>query len=158
MVHCVSSIRRYRDETDKVACRSQSQCEHCREYLPSPIKLVLIADRIHDAVSPHEPHGLLPRHSSKEAEWYVKCPSLPALADRSVLIQPNLRFFHELFGWEVELARREEDERQRLAAQMREQGLTGKDGDIESPAGRKKREILYSWPSFCRDLVRHFPP
>ncbi|EIW69112.1 hypothetical protein TREMEDRAFT_44314 [Tremella mesenterica DSM 1558] len=42
----------------------------------------------------------------------------------NVLIQPNLRFFHELFGWEVELARREGDE----------------------------RRILYSWPSFCRDL------
>jgi len=75
------------------------------------------------------------------------------LADQAVLIQPNLRFFHELFGWEVELARREEDERQRLSAQMREQGLTGPDGDIESPGARRKREILYSWPSFCRDLV-----
>jgi dual specificity MAP kinase phosphatase len=75
------------------------------------------------------------------------------LADRLVLIQPNLRFFHELFGWEVELARREEDDRQRLMAQMREQGLVGPDGVVESPGARKKREILYSWPSFCRDLV-----
>jgi dual specificity MAP kinase phosphatase len=45
-----------------------------------------------------------------------------------VLIQPNLRFFHELFGWEVELAKREAWE------------------------GRPRR-IVYSWPSFCRDLV-----
>jgi len=47
----------------------------------------------------------------------------------NVLIQPNLRFFHELFGWEVELARREAEENNGM-----------------------RRRILYSWPSFCRDL------
>jgi dual specificity MAP kinase phosphatase len=78
---------------------------------------------------------------------------------RPVLIQPNLRFFHELFGWEVELARREAEDRQRLADQMRQQGLTaGPGGDIVSPGGPTKREILYAWPSFCRDLVSYTVP
>jgi dual specificity MAP kinase phosphatase len=83
---------------------------------------------------------------------------LGQISDDVVLIQPNLRFFHELFGWEVELARREEDERQRIAEHMRQEGVTaGPDGDVGSPGGPKKREILYSWPSFCRDLVSfHF--
>ena len=54
----------------------------------------------------------------------------------NVLIQPNLRFFHELFGWEVELARKEE-------------GKAG--GGTVSELGR--RRIMYSWPAFCRDIV-----
>ena len=54
----------------------------------------------------------------------------------NVLIQPNLRFFHELFGWEVELARREEEAIRR--------------GEMEI---EERRRIYYSWPSFCRDLV-----
>jgi hypothetical protein len=116
----------------------------------------LMLDRIHDAIPPHELDGCLPSNSSKEVKRFVHLHYLPArsLSDDVVLIQPNLRFFHELFGWEVELARREEDERQRIAEHMRQEGVTaGPDGDVGSPGGPKKREILYSWPSFCRDLV-----
>ena len=72
-----------------------------------------------------------------------------------VLIQPNLRFFHELFGWEVELARREEDERTNMV--HHQQARKGEGGLVEGlsglEVGGKKREIMYSWPSFCRDLV-----
>jgi dual specificity MAP kinase phosphatase len=57
----------------------------------------------------------------------------------NVLIQPNLRFFHELFGWEVELAKREEEE-------LRSNGGAG-------DAGVRSRRIMYSWPAFCRDIV-----
>lgn len=78
-------------------------------------------------------------------------PSREALLTDTVLIQPNLRFFHELFGWEVELARREEDERLRMVQQAQEQGLEAGVEGLE--LGGRKREIMYSWPSFCRDLV-----
>jgi dual specificity MAP kinase phosphatase len=49
-----------------------------------------------------------------------------------VLIQPNLKFLHELLGWEVET----------------------KASETSDPYARKA-EILqrYSWPSLCRDLV-----
>lgn len=53
----------------------------------------------------------------------------------NVLIQPNLRFFHELFGWEVELAKKEAEEA-RVS------------GGVVIP-----RRIVYSWPAFCRDIV-----
>ena len=53
----------------------------------------------------------------------------------TVLIQPNLKFLHELLGWEIETRA------------------------IES-LGRSmdNSEILqrYSWPSLCRDLVSDF--
>lgn len=75
----------------------------------------------------------------------------------AVLIQPNLRFFHELFGWEVELARREEDERARMMQQQQQQAQDqerGLEAGVEGLELRgRKREIMYSWPSFCRDLV-----
>lgn len=71
----------------------------------------------------------------------------------NVLIQPNLRFFHELFGWEVELARDEAEER---AARRREAEAAG----VRDPQALKlveeeipRRRILYSWPTFCRDVV-----
>ncbi|WVQ78690.1 hypothetical protein IAT38_000777 [Cryptococcus sp. DSM 104549] len=68
----------------------------------------------------------------------------------NVLIQPNLRFFHELFGWEVELARQEES-----AALARREAAV-REGVRDEEALRliegEKRKITHSWPSFCRDL------
>lgn len=70
-----------------------------------------------------------------------------------MLIQPNLRFFHELFGWEVELARMEAEERE---ARKREAIAAG----VRDPAALAlldreppPRKILYTWPTFCRDVV-----
>ncbi|WVF66835.1 hypothetical protein IAT40_001577 [Kwoniella sp. CBS 6097] len=74
----------------------------------------------------------------------------------NVLIQPNLRFFHELFGWEVELARQEEEmSRQRgdIAAEGTGNPKALKlsiDGSNHQEV--EPRRIVYSWPSFCRDL------
>lgn len=62
----------------------------------------------------------------------------------NVLIQPNLRFFHELFGWEIELARKEAEEMK--AAHMASAGGSGM-------ADMGQRRIMYSWPAFCRDIV-----
>lgn len=73
-----------------------------------------------------------------------------------VLIQPNLRFFHELFGWEIELARREEAEIERQCAEAR---LAGMEDAIKVLQGQgRKRRIVYSWPAFCRDLVSVVTP
>lgn len=86
-----------------------------------------------------------------------------------MLIQPNLRFFHELFGWEVELARREQEEEEAEAAKA--QATSGKGHSVHKStaaaiagpnltaasctiAGKRgARRIMYSWPAFCRDLV-----
>lgn len=72
----------------------------------------------------------------------------------TVLIQPNLRFFHELFGWEVELAKAEE---KALAMKKEEYERNGKHDEAELQAIQRaeeaKRRIYYSWPAFCRDLV-----
>ncbi|BEI80203.1 hypothetical protein CcaverHIS002_0107320 [Cutaneotrichosporon cavernicola] len=70
----------------------------------------------------------------------------------NVLIQPNLRFFHELFGWEVELSRseaecREERKREAVAAGVRDPSALAL-LDREPPP----RKILYTWPTFCRDV------
>jgi dual specificity MAP kinase phosphatase len=71
----------------------------------------------------------------------------------NVLIQPNLRFFHELFGWEVELARAEAEQRERRRREAQLQGVRDPTAlallDQETPV----RRILYSWPTFCRDVV-----
>lgn len=48
---------------------------------------------------------------------------------RSVLIQPNLKFLHELLGWEIEIRA------------------------IESSISNAEILQRYSWPSLCRDLV-----
>lgn len=78
----------------------------------------------------------------------------------NVLIQPNLRFFHELFGWEVELARKEaEDSRVAREAQAQiHPRAGGAEGDMTMVDGQdvavpEPRRIMYSWPAFCRDLV-----
>jgi dual specificity MAP kinase phosphatase len=77
----------------------------------------------------------------------------------NVLIQPNLRFFHELFGWEVELARKEaEDARVAREAQAQARANAGEGGDMpmldgQDPVIPEPRRITYSWPAFCRDLV-----
>lgn len=70
----------------------------------------------------------------------------------AVLIQPNLRFFHEMFGWEVELVRREMalgSERRRAAEA---QGVVDQQ-ELDRLEKEGVRTIMYSWPSFCRDLV-----
>lgn len=69
----------------------------------------------------------------------------------NVLIQPNLRFFHELFGWEVELARAEEEERAALKRQAEASGV--RDAAALALLDKDARRILYSWPTFCRDVV-----
>ncbi|KLT41067.1 hypothetical protein CC85DRAFT_248296 [Cutaneotrichosporon oleaginosum] len=70
----------------------------------------------------------------------------------NVLIQPNLRFFHELFGWEVELARAEAEERAARKREAIEAGVRDPSAlallDREPPP----RKILYTWPTFCRDV------
>lgn len=70
----------------------------------------------------------------------------------NVLIQPNLRFFHELFGWEVELARAEALERARKRREATLQGVRDQSALalLDDPP---QRRILYSWPTFCRDVV-----
>ena len=69
----------------------------------------------------------------------------------SVLIQPNLRFFHELFGWEVELARQEQQELESQRENIMINGIPDASAmSIQEVGGRR---IYYSWPSFCRDLV-----
>ncbi len=73
------------------------------------------------------------------------------------MIQPNLRFFHELFGWEVELAKAEAK-----MIQMKKEELEKSEMKDESAvealrkAEENKRKIYYAWPSFCRDLVGLF--
>ncbi|KAL1410199.1 tyrosine/serine/threonine protein phosphatase pps1 [Vanrija albida] len=70
----------------------------------------------------------------------------------NVLIQPNLRFFHELFGWEAELARTEAEEREARRKEAEAKGVRSPAAlallDNEIPP----RPILYSWPTFCRDV------
>ncbi|WOO78923.1 Dual specificity protein phosphatase PPS1 [Vanrija pseudolonga] len=70
----------------------------------------------------------------------------------NVLIQPNLRFFHELFGWEAELARTEAEEREERRKEAESKGVRSPEAlallDNELPP----RPILYSWPTFCRDV------
>ncbi|WVQ94444.1 hypothetical protein IAU59_001523 [Kwoniella sp. CBS 9459] len=75
----------------------------------------------------------------------------------NVLIQPNLRFFHELFGWEVELARQEEENARQQNSAAEQVGLGNPkalrltiDGSEHKEV--EPRRIAYSWPSFCRDL------
>jgi hypothetical protein len=70
------------------------------------------------------------------------------------LIQPNLRFFHELFGWEVELAKAEEKIIQMKKDELERNGMKD-EGELEAlrKAEEGRRRIYYSWPSFCRDLV-----
>ncbi|OCF45047.1 hypothetical protein I317_01098 [Kwoniella heveanensis CBS 569] len=83
----------------------------------------------------------------------------------NVLIQPNLRFFHELFGWEVELARQEEETSRQQGTTAATAEDTEQQGRGRSPQALKltidgsdhrqqieRRRIVYSWPSFCRDL------
>lgn len=74
-----------------------------------------------------------------------------------VLIQPNLRFFHELFGWEVELARTEAEERTKRKREAIASGVRDPAAlallDREPPP----RRILYTWPTFCRDVVSEAP-
>nr|ODN98597.1 hypothetical protein L204_02561 [Cryptococcus depauperatus CBS 7855] len=68
----------------------------------------------------------------------------------NVLIQPNLRFFHELFGWEVELARREAEAGITRRREVEAQGVRAPEA-LKMIEGEKRR-IVHSWPSFCRDL------
>ncbi|WWC69001.1 uncharacterized protein I206_102937 [Kwoniella pini CBS 10737] len=83
----------------------------------------------------------------------------------NVLIQPNLRFFHELFGWEVELARQEEEILSKKIEEAQNLGVRDEqalkliiengDSSVYSDTSLKhngRRRIMYSWPSFCRDL------
>ncbi|KAK8861357.1 hypothetical protein IAR55_002176 [Kwoniella newhampshirensis] len=69
----------------------------------------------------------------------------------NVLIQPNLRFFHELFGWEVELARQEEELGKKRREEAERNGVRDPEALRLAMEGDKRR-IMYSWPSFCRDL------
>ena len=71
-----------------------------------------------------------------------------------VLIQPNLRFFHELFGWEVELAREEEAIIKQRRQEMEATGMVDEEALKQLEEG--KRRIVYAWPTFCRDLVSFF--
>ena len=84
-------------------------------------------------------------------------PGLVTNADRLVLIQPNLRFFHELFGWEVELAREEEAIIEQRRKEMQATGMV--DEEALKALEENKRRICYSFPTFCRDLVSraHLP-
>ncbi|KAK4688792.1 hypothetical protein P7C73_g1321, partial [Tremellales sp. Uapishka_1] len=68
----------------------------------------------------------------------------------NVLIQPNLRFFHELFGWEVELARQEELDIQERKLRAANAGV--RDPEALRLLDEERRRMMYSWPSFCRDL------
>lgn len=68
-----------------------------------------------------------------------------------VLIQPNLRFFHELFGWEVELARNEAEVAEAKRREARAQGVL--DPSALALVADPPRKIMYTWPTFCRDLV-----
>ncbi|OXG71453.1 hypothetical protein C349_07178 [Cryptococcus neoformans var. grubii Br795] len=68
----------------------------------------------------------------------------------NVLIQPNLRFFHELFGWEVELAKREAEAAKARREEAEKQGV--RDPEALKLIEGEARKIIYSWPSFCRDL------
>ncbi|WVR04032.1 hypothetical protein IAU60_001031 [Kwoniella sp. DSM 27419] len=70
----------------------------------------------------------------------------------NVLIQPNLRFFHELFGWEVELARQEEEILHHQAEEARRAGVRDPEASARTGGPEVRRRILYSWPAFCRDL------
>ncbi|KAK6906966.1 hypothetical protein I203_100955 [Kwoniella mangroviensis CBS 8507] len=87
----------------------------------------------------------------------------------NVLIQPNLRFFHELFGWEVELARQEDELLQKKIQEVKSMGVRDEEAikliiengdsflyhpetDAEGERRRGRRRVMYSWPSFCRDL------
>jgi hypothetical protein len=71
----------------------------------------------------------------------------------NVLIQPNLRFFHELFGWEVELAREEERIIEQRRKEAREAGVLDPEALALAGLEEGRRRIYYAWPSFCRDLV-----
>ncbi|ODO06333.1 hypothetical protein L198_01565 [Cryptococcus wingfieldii CBS 7118] len=68
----------------------------------------------------------------------------------NVLIQPNLRFFHELFGWEVELAKREAEAGKKRRYEAEQKGV--RDPHALKLIEDEPRRIVHSWPSFCRDL------
>lgn len=86
------------------------------------------------------------RRLNGERMWWI-------VSNATVLIQPNLRFFHELFGWEAELARTEAEEREERRKEAESKGVRSPEAlallDNELPP----RPILYSWPTFCRDVV-----
>ena len=72
----------------------------------------------------------------------------------AVLIQPNLRFYHELFGWEVELAKQEAEEGTHAHCTYIDDGYGPRmDESMSLPVIVGRRRILYSWPAFCRELV-----
>lgn len=72
------------------------------------------------------------RLNGMSSRFHLAFVCLTLFSPLPVLIQPNLKFLHELLGWEVET----------------------KASETSEPSVRKA-EILqrYSWPSLCRDLV-----
>ena len=83
-------------------------------------------------------NGLRMLHSAlgtpHPAQFATTNPS--KLMHHPVLIQPNLRFFHELFGWEVELARREEADAIKRRLEAERAGIR----DPASPRGLGREE------------------
>ncbi|ORX36396.1 hypothetical protein BD324DRAFT_651636 [Kockovaella imperatae] len=70
----------------------------------------------------------------------------------NVLIQPNLRFYHELFGWEIELAKRELDDPSCAFTSIPSSYGERSNAPMSLPVIVGRRNILYCWPSFCREL------
>ena len=71
----------------------------------------------------------------------------------TVLIQPNLRFYHELFGWEIELAKREIEDPSMDFTGVMDGYAERSNAPMSLPVVVGRRKILYSWPAFCRELV-----
>ena len=75
--------------------------------------------------------------------WYYQSAEIVAkdalqnlfLLKSPVLIQPNLRFLHELLGWEIQV--------------MKERKDRGKEHQASEWMSR------YTWPALCRDIVSH---
>lgn len=135
-----------------LARRCEPKCKHRRTYLRFALGYMLIEPQMAYMMQ-HLHMGLMDAYLVTRARRLNgSCLSFSLGCKLSysllVLIQPNLRFFHELFGWEVELARREATERE---SRLRKAERT--DGHATGSIEGLERRILYSWPSFCRDLV-----
>lgn len=57
-----------------------------------------------------------------------------------------------MFGWEVELVRREMALGSERRAAAEAQGVTDP-AELDRLEKEGVRRVMYSWPSFCRDLV-----
>ncbi len=81
------------------------------------------------------------RLNGEQAEFAAaRAHLLTADAIILVLIQPNLRFLHELLGWEIQLQ----------AERVHRRASTSQESSPQS--NQSIKSTVYSWPCLCRDI------